>query len=507
MPTFQRLLAIACLGICVLQRAASTAADSLNGGSEDSMRRFSAWGYYTKSANRGWTSDMRLGSSGSAGDGDDDELITILILVASLCGILFGVGFIFLIYFTCAVAVRRLRRAVFGIDDDGISERMRRQLLSDDDSRQSYELGRAFERQYPYGSVSTQLTDEQQAEIREKGVDAWEFVVDLDVNAMLQSKTEVLFMGGENCVQTNLPLPKTNSVYYFEVKIVEKPADVNMWIGLATKPYPAWRMVGWNKYSVGYCVNNGSVHQNNPFKGTRVGEQLFVGDIIGIGFQPRSGVVWFTRNGRRYKAIASGMLYDVFPTISADGPCSFSANFGQRGFVFIEANVKRWGFGPIEGSMQPPPIYGANQNTILLEAAVVSSDSDAEDDADTESAGAGSEAPNSIAIDIDANIAESSNNTSSRQSPFVVVISDPNAAPSSSSRRQHRRRQQSKNRPPLYQEDDPIAAQLLEAGSTSLEPVVDYRNKLADVLDPHDDPANGMGTIPESSPESQSPQS
>ncbi|KAJ1862777.1 Protein ssh4 [Coemansia sp. RSA 2703] len=501
MPTFQRLLATACLGICVLQRATGAAAASLNDDS-DSMRRFSAWGYYTKSASNGWASDMRLGS-GSASDGDDDELITILILVASFCGILFGAGFIFLIYFTCAVAVRRLRRAVFGIDDDGISERMRRHLLSDDESRQSYELGRAFERQYPYGSVSTQLTDEQQAEIREKGVDAWEFVVDLDVNAMLQSKTEVLFMGGENCVQTNLPLPKTNSVYYFEVKIVEKPTDVNMWIGLATKPYPAWRMVGWNKYSVGYCVNNGSIHQNNPFKGTRVGEQLFVGDIIGIGFQPRSGVVWFTRNGRRYKAIASGMLYDVFPTISADGPCSFSANFGQRGFVFIEANVKRWGFGPIEGSMQPPPVYGADQNTILLEAAVVSSDSDVEDDADIESTGTESGAPKSIAIDIDSNIAESSN-TASRPSPFVVVISDPNAVSSNSSRRQHRRRQQPKHRPPQYQEDDPIAAQLLEAGSTSLEPVVDYRNKLTDALDSQAGPADGMSTITESSSESQS---
>ncbi|ORX72225.1 SPRY-domain-containing protein, partial [Linderina pennispora] len=246
------------------------------------------------------------------------------------------------------------------------SDRQREQLLPDEDSRQSYELGRAFERQYPYGSVDTQLTTEQETQIREKGVDAWEFVVGLDVNAMLQTKTDVLLMGGENCVQTNLPIPKTNSVYYFEVKIVEKPADVNMWIGLATKPYPAWRMTGWNKYSVGYSVNNGNLHQNSPFKGQHIGEQLYVGDILGVGYQPRSGIVWFTRNGRRYKAIASGMLYDVFPTISADGPCSFSANIGQRGYVFIEANVKRWGFAPIEGVVQPPPVYGANQNTILL---------------------------------------------------------------------------------------------------------------------------------------------
>ncbi|KAJ2831550.1 Protein ssh4 [Coemansia furcata] len=408
-------------------------------------------------------------------DGDESEegeLVVLLIIVVAICGALVGLGVLFLLVYVCTSIARRIRWWVFGVDEDGVSERMRSRLLPDEDSRQSYELARAFERQYPYGSIDTQLTSEQQSEIREKGVDAWEFVVNLDVNAMLQSKTEVLFMGGENCVQTNLPLPKANSVYYFEVKLVEKPADVNMWIGLATKPYPAWRMTGWNKYSAGYCVNNGSVHQNSPFKGAHIGEQLFVGDILGIGYQPRSGVVWFSRNGRRYKAIVSGMLYDLFPTISADGPCSFSANFGQRGFVFIEANVKRWGFGPVEGSMAPPPVYGANQNTILLETAAPSSeedgnDSEADDDeADDERSDASPRQPgisaDSIAIDI----------------PEGPASADAtHSAP-----RSHRRRQTGSRRPPLYQKNDPIAAQLLEAGETSLEPVVSYRNKQPDLL-------------------------
>ncbi|KAJ2719895.1 Protein ssh4 [Coemansia sp. Benny D115] len=445
-----------------------------------------------------------LFASSGGGDEDDDELVTILILMAALCGSVFGVGVLFLTFFLCAQLVRRVRRLVFGIDEDGVTERMRRQLLSDEDSRQSYELGRAFEQQYPYGSVNTQLTEEQQAEIREKGVDAWEFVVDLDVNAMLQSKTDVLFMGGENCVQTNLPLPKANSVYYFEVKIVEKPADVSMWIGLATKPYPAWRMTGWNRYSVGFCTNNGSVHQNSPFRGTRIGEQLFVGDILGIGFQPRSGVVWFTRNGRRYKAIASGMLYDVFPTISADGPCSFSANFGQRGFVFIEANVKRWGFGPIEGAMVPPPIYGANQNTILLETASISTSSaasvtgsesgDGDDDDDDDFSSVAEAAA-------DARDAASANAVGTSDSVAIDIDVSANAAGSSSQR--HSRRPSTKHRPPQYQRNDPIAEQLLEAGSTSLEPVVTYRNKQPDL--PTDDTRNDVLAGPSSAARSQLP--
>lgn len=37
------------------------------------------------------------------------------------------------------------------------------------------------------------------------------------------------------------------------------------------------------------------------------------------------------------------------------------------GFVFIEANVGKWGLAPCEGSLLPPPAYGLDQDTILLE--------------------------------------------------------------------------------------------------------------------------------------------
>jgi hypothetical protein len=38
------------------------------------------------------------------------------------------------------------------------------------------------------------------------------------------------------------------------------------------------------------------------------------------------------------------------------------------GFVFIEANVKKWGLAPMTGSLAPPPPYGSEQGSILLEA-------------------------------------------------------------------------------------------------------------------------------------------
>lgn len=35
--------------------------------------------------------------------------------------------------------------------------------------------------------------------------------------------------------------------------------------------------------------------------------------------------------------------------------------------MFIEANVKKWGLAPITGSLAPPPPYGSEQDSILLE--------------------------------------------------------------------------------------------------------------------------------------------
>ncbi|OMH82462.1 Protein ssh4 [Zancudomyces culisetae] len=308
-------------------------------------------------------------------------------------------------------------------------------------------MARLFEQRYPHGTVNTEITREQALLIHEKGVGAWQLEADLSINALVQDKTEVLLMGGDNCIQSNLPIPKSNSTYYFEVKITEKPADVNMWIGVATKPYPYWRMVGMNKYSVGYNTSDGKVHNSTPFRGVKIGEKCIVGDTIGVGHNPRAGYVWFTHNGRRYSTTLMGLNYDLFPSVSADGPCSFSVNFGQRGFVFIEANVKKWGLAPIEGCLLPPPTYGADHGTVLLDAA---------DDLTAENnSGSVHENDPSSSDNVSITIRNSSfNQQGSSNNPRI-----PNNAPQTAPKR---------FAPPNYQEDDPIAIQILEAKNTRI---------------------------------------
>lgn len=230
-----------------------------------------------------------------------------------------------------------------------------------------------FQLQCPPNSLPTDITLSQFLAIQEKGVSAWCFEPDYETSPSLlvQSRTELTFLpdpSSATSVQSNLPLPKLNEVYYWEVKMFDLPPTSNVSIGLATKPYPSFRLPGHCRYSVAFHSNGDKSH-NYPFTQTTFGPVLKEGDVVGIGYRPRSGTVFFTRNGRRLEDAYVGLTrWNLFPTIGADGPCSVHVNLGQSGFVFIEANVKKWGLAPSVGTLAPPPAYGAERGSILLEA-------------------------------------------------------------------------------------------------------------------------------------------
>jgi len=145
------------------------------------------------------------------------------------------------------------------------------------------------------------------------------------------------------------------------------PETTTVAVGLATKPYPAFRLPGLNRHSVAYHSNGDKSH-NYPFTASPFGPTLKEGDVLGLGYRPRSGTVFFTRNGRKMDDAFIGLIrWNLFPTIGADGPCSVHINFGQSGFVFVEANVKKWGLAPSVGTLAPPPAYGSERGSILLD--------------------------------------------------------------------------------------------------------------------------------------------
>ncbi|KAG1463487.1 hypothetical protein G6F56_005271 [Rhizopus delemar] len=154
----------------------------------------------------------------------------------------------------------------------------------------------------------------------------------------------------------------------------EKPDSTIVSVGVATKPYPSWRLPGWNRYSMGYFSNNGYKYFSSPFNGKPHGLSFKHGDVIGVGYRHRTGSIFFTRNGRKLEDAYTGIRWNLFPTIGANGPCQVHVNLGQRGFVFVEANVKKWGLAPSQGTLSPPPAYGTERDTVLLAMGTTSSD-------------------------------------------------------------------------------------------------------------------------------------
>ena len=93
--------------------------------------------------------------------------------------------------------------------------------------------------------MQTDISLSQYLAIQEKGVSAWEFEPELEIaNCFVEARTEVEFFDAECTVLSNLPVPKQNDVYYWEAKIYDKPENTLMSIGMATKPYPLFRLPG-----------------------------------------------------------------------------------------------------------------------------------------------------------------------------------------------------------------------------------------------------------------------
>jgi hypothetical protein len=77
--------------------------------------------------------------------------------------------------------------------------------------------GTAFVQANPPESMPTDISLSQFLAIQEKGVSAWEFEPELEIaNCFVEARTEIEFFDSECSVQSNLPVPKQNEVYYWE---------------------------------------------------------------------------------------------------------------------------------------------------------------------------------------------------------------------------------------------------------------------------------------------------
>lgn len=306
-------------------------------------------------------------------NGDDSLRVPLFAGLLSAIGTLLLGLLCMLIWFAVSGDGGRIRLGAEGepgeFDDESalLEEEQDALELMDEQSRDMYYEARAYQMAHPPNSLSTDISLSQFMTIQEKGVHAWEFEADYaSSSCIIQARSELEFVDGISSVQTNLPLPKQNEVYYWEVKIYDKPADTKLSIGLTTKPYPLFRLPGYHKYSVAYD-SEGKKRINQPFSSPNYGPPLQQGDVVGVGYKPRTGSVFFTRNGKKLEEALHGLRMNLFPTIGSTGPATVFVNLGQGAFVFIEGNVKKWGLASAHGSLAPPPPYGAERDYVLLE--------------------------------------------------------------------------------------------------------------------------------------------
>ncbi|CCE82792.1 Piso0_002538 [Millerozyma farinosa CBS 7064] len=289
------------------------------------------------------------------------------------------------------MAVLSIRRKL-GMSDRDIEREEENQVYMELDSEEQelYFQSKEFLAANPY--FRDALTLSQNLLIQEKGVQAWEFVKDAMLtnnDLVVVNRSEITFFKQFECsIQTNLPMPTQNNVYYFESKIysLPDPANTRISIGLSIKPYPWFRLPGRHANSICYD-SNGYRRFNQPLqpKGEAPFPELIEGDVVGVGYRVRSGTFFFTRNGKKvneqkigghikhFKVPEHGQL---FPTIGASNLCSVHVNLGQIGYVFVEANVKKWGYGPLEGNGPAPPAYNKYNSDVLLERSEIDDDND-----------------------------------------------------------------------------------------------------------------------------------
>lgn len=238
---------------------------------------------------------------------------------------------------------------------------------------------------------------------------------------IVQDKLDVTFTkhNASSSAVMNYPLPyNKKDAVYFEVKVFRFPAKSNSIFscGLVTCPYPYFRIPGMAQYSIAY-ESTGKLRINNAFYASKLLPRLEEGDVVGFGYRYRTGTILITHNGKKMMDLTHNVGIDLFVGLGAmnaaytrsytrDGlledPDNISlreqilasdldqkaprvlneqlesvhdpkdgniksdeielhVNLGQVGFVYVEANVKKYAFGSVYGEIGVPPAYNGDE--------------------------------------------------------------------------------------------------------------------------------------------------
>ncbi|KJA17175.1 hypothetical protein HYPSUDRAFT_46700 [Hypholoma sublateritium FD-334 SS-4] len=135
---------------------------------------------------------------------------------------------------------------------------------------------------------------------------------------------------------------------YYELLILKM--DGILAVGTACRPYPAWRLPGWNRLSTGLHLDDFRKFFEDPDGGrdyTDAINHIDSGDTIGCGYEFQTGTIFYTYNGVRLAPAFTGIYMprqnqDVYAAVGVEGCCDFQVNFGGELFRWKEGNEWAW---------------------------------------------------------------------------------------------------------------------------------------------------------------------
>lgn len=167
-------------------------------------------------------------------------------------------------------------------------------------------------------------------------------------------KVQTTVKCGDVCMMSDLPIlaglysTHGKTGVYYEVLI--NRMDGIIAVGTAVRPYPNYRLPGWNRLSAGLHLDDMRKFFEDPDGGRDYTPELTrinPGDTIGCGYEFATGALFYTHNGYRLPVAFSGIYmprhsYDVCAAIGVEGECDFDVNFGGDYFRWKEGNEWAW---------------------------------------------------------------------------------------------------------------------------------------------------------------------
>ncbi|KAF8966898.1 hypothetical protein BDZ97DRAFT_1805781 [Flammula alnicola] len=122
---------------------------------------------------------------------------------------------------------------------------------------------------------------------------------------------------------------------YYEIYIAKMDGIIAL--GTACRPYPVWRLPGWNRMSAGFHLDDFRKFFEDADGGrdyTDAINRINPGDTVGCGYEFQTGTIFYTYNGMRLPPAFTGIYLprqaqDVFAAIGVEGYCDFQVNFGE----------------------------------------------------------------------------------------------------------------------------------------------------------------------------------